>query len=75
MAEHDRWPTRGIRVHSANDPGLRRILVDIDYYRPYQPGYGTERVAPWEHSHDSGPGVEGVNAARDTPAATERGCP
>lgn len=35
MAEHDRWPSQGIRVHSANPAGLRRMLADIDHYGLY----------------------------------------
>jgi hypothetical protein len=44
MAEHDRWPTQGIRVHSANAPGMKRMPADIDHYGPYQPGAGIERL-------------------------------
>jgi hypothetical protein len=40
MAEHDRWPTQGIRIHSANPPGMQRMLNDIDHYGPYPPGNG-----------------------------------
>jgi hypothetical protein len=43
MAEHNRWPTEGIRIHSANVVGLRRMLGVIDRYGPYAPGYGIER--------------------------------
>ncbi len=45
IAEHDRWPSRGIRVHSANPPGMRRMLVDIDHYGPYPPSNGISRGA------------------------------
>jgi hypothetical protein len=45
MAEHGRWPSQGIRVHSANAPGMRRMLADIDRYSPYPIGYGIERRA------------------------------
>ena len=38
MAEHDRWPSQGIRIHSANPPWMARMLVDIDHYGPYPPG-------------------------------------
>jgi hypothetical protein len=31
MAEHGRWPTQGIRVDSANAPGMKRMLADIDH--------------------------------------------
>jgi hypothetical protein len=43
MAEHDRWPRRGIRVHSANVVGTRRMLGDIDRYGPFERGYTHER--------------------------------
>lgn len=43
MAEHGRWPTKGIRIHSANAPGMRRMPADIDHYGPYPAGYGIER--------------------------------
>ena len=43
MAEHDRWPSTGIRVHSANPPGMRRMLADIDRYGPFPVAYTHER--------------------------------
>jgi hypothetical protein len=43
MAEHDRWPSEGIRAHSANPPGMARMLADIDHYGPYPPGNGVSR--------------------------------
>jgi hypothetical protein len=43
MAEHDHWPTQGIRIHSANVVGLRRMLGVIDRYGPYPLAYGIER--------------------------------
>jgi hypothetical protein len=43
MAEHDRWPTQGIRIHSANVVGLRRMLGVIDRYGPYPPDYNNIR--------------------------------
>jgi hypothetical protein len=43
MAEHDRWPTEGIRIHSAKVVGLRRMLGVIDRYGPYAPAYGIAR--------------------------------
>ena len=43
MAEHDRWPTQGIRVHSANAPGMKRMLADIDHYSPFRPTSGITR--------------------------------
>jgi hypothetical protein len=43
IAEHDRWPSDGIRVHSANPPGMARMLADIDHYGPYPPGNGISR--------------------------------
>jgi hypothetical protein len=46
MAETQTWPTRGVRVHSANAPGLSRMLKDIDHYGPYPRGYGISRGDP-----------------------------
>lgn len=43
MAENDCWPSEGIRVHSANPPGMARMLADIDHYGPYPPGNGIAR--------------------------------
>jgi hypothetical protein len=43
MAEHDRWPSEGIRIHSANPPGMARMLADIDRFGPYPPGNGISR--------------------------------
>ena len=37
MAEHDKWPTCGVRVHSANPVGRVRIQGVIDRYGPYPP--------------------------------------
>ena len=54
IAEHDGWPTKGIRVHSANAPGMRRMLADIDHYGPYQPGAGIERRCSISSSGASG---------------------
>ena len=39
MAQHDSWPTEGIRIHSANVVGLRRMLGVIDRYGPYAEGW------------------------------------
>jgi hypothetical protein len=51
MAEHDRWPTSGICVHSANPPGMMRMLADVDRYGPYPPGNGIRRgTRPTESS-------------------------
>ncbi|MGH3426600.1 MAG: cyclic-phosphate processing receiver domain-containing protein [Mycobacteriales bacterium] len=50
MAEHDRWPSKGIRVHSANPPGMARMLADIDHYGPYPPGNGISR-GTWPLGH------------------------
>ncbi len=35
MAEHEVWPTRGIRVHSANPVGSKDMLRTIARYCPY----------------------------------------
>jgi hypothetical protein len=35
IAEHDRSPSHGVRIHSANPPGMARMLADIDHYGPY----------------------------------------
>jgi len=43
MAEHERWPSKGIRVHSANAPGMKRMLADIDHYSPFPIAYGISR--------------------------------
>jgi hypothetical protein len=43
IAEHDRWPSQGIRVHSANPPGMLRMLADIDHYGPYERVNGISR--------------------------------
>jgi hypothetical protein len=43
MAEHGRWPSKGIRVHSANPPGMRRMLADVDHYGPFPPNNGIDR--------------------------------
>jgi hypothetical protein len=43
MAEHDCWPPQGIRIHSANVVGVRRMLGVIDRYGPYPKGYSNER--------------------------------
>lgn len=49
MAETDRWATKGIRVHSANAPGMKRMLADIDRYGPYPIAYGISRGS-WPES-------------------------
>jgi hypothetical protein len=46
MAEHDHWPSQGIRIHSANPPGMARMLADIDRYGPYPRGNGISRGDP-----------------------------
>ena len=47
MAEHDRWPTEGIRIYSANVVGLRRMLGVIDRYGAYPEA--------WTHSRGAWP--------------------
>jgi hypothetical protein len=47
MAEHDRWPTEGIAIHSANVVGLRRMLGVIDRYGHYPDG--------WTHTRGNWP--------------------
>lgn len=46
MAEHDTWPSQGIRVHSANPVGAAAMLRTIDRYSPYPLGYGNTRGTP-----------------------------
>ena len=43
MAEYEGWPSQGIRIHSANPPGMRRMLADIDHYGPYPAANGISR--------------------------------
>lgn len=43
MAEHNCWPTEGIRVHSFNPIGSQNMLRTIDRYSPYPLGHGTKR--------------------------------
>ena len=43
MAENGRWPSRGLRVHSANVVGVRSMLGVVDRYGPYPPDYTHER--------------------------------
>lgn len=45
MAEHNIWPSEGIRVHSFNPIGSQNMLRTIDRYSPYPLGYGTVRGA------------------------------
>lgn len=45
MAEHDTWPTEGIRIHSFNPIGSQNMLRTIDRYAPYPLGFGTTRGA------------------------------
>ncbi len=44
MAEHDSWPTTGIRVHSANPVGVRTMLATVDRYGPYADSVGPSRT-------------------------------
>lgn len=61
MAEHDIWPTAGIRVHSANPVGVQNMLSTIDTYGPF-PLTGGDKRGSWA----------GVELSRDplTPMAT-----
>jgi len=43
MAEHGRWPSRAIGVHSANPPGAERMCGVIERYGPYRRVPGTRR--------------------------------
>lgn len=43
MAESGCWPTRGIRIHSANPVGRDAMLATIDRYGPYPLGWGNSR--------------------------------
>lgn len=38
MAEHDCWPTKGIRIHSSNPSGVQTMLATIDRYGSYDTG-------------------------------------
>lgn len=46
MAEHDRWPSVGLRVHSSNGPGALRMLADVERYGPYGRPLG-RRFGDW----------------------------
>lgn len=43
MAEHEVWPSQGIRVHSYNPIGAKNMLRTIDRYSPYEVGFGATR--------------------------------
>lgn len=43
MAEHDTWPSDGLRVHSSNPAGRDTMLRTIDRYGPFEAGYGNTR--------------------------------
>jgi hypothetical protein len=43
LAEHDRWPSAGVRIHSRNNVGVPVMLATIDRYSPFPLGYSTAR--------------------------------
>ena len=53
MAEHDCWPTEGIRVHSSNPSGVQAMLATIDRYGPYGTGIG------WDPQRGTAPNADG----------------
>jgi len=56
MAEHDHWPSEGIRIHSAKVVGLRRMLGVIDRYGHYPDGW-THTRANWPSAAPPPPNV------------------
>jgi len=44
LAEHGRWPSAGISVHSANPVGVRTMLATVDRYGPYPTSNGRTRT-------------------------------
>ena len=47
MAEHDCWPTAGLRVHSSNPIGVQQMLQTVDRYASYTTrGFKSRGAAP-----------------------------